>query len=46
MGFYIALLYAGYGAETVVPLFMIGFVIWYASFFASGYADADDIIGL
>ena len=28
MGFYIALLYAGYGAETVVPLFMIGFVIW------------------
>ena len=25
MGFYIALLYAGYGAETVVPLFMIGF---------------------
>lgn len=46
MGFYIALLYAGYGAETVVPLFVIGLVVWYASFFASGYEDADDIIGL
>lgn len=41
MGFYIALIYAGYGAETVVPLFMIGFVIWSWSGLASGILEGD-----
>ena len=37
----IALLYAGYGAETVVPLFMIGFVIWGWSGLASDILEGD-----
>lgn len=41
MGFYIALLYLGYGAETVVPLFMIGFVIWGWSGLASDILEGD-----
>ena len=41
MGFYIALLYAGYGAETVVPLFVIGFVIWGWSGLASDILEGD-----
>ena len=41
MGFYIALLYAGYGAETVVPLFVIGFVVWGWSGLASDILEGD-----
>ena len=41
MGFYIALLYAGHGAETVVPLFMIGSVIWGWSGLASDILEGD-----
>ena len=41
MGFYVALLYAGYGAETVVPLFVIGFVIWGWSGLTSDILEGD-----
>ena len=34
------------GMGVSVPTFLLGLVVWYVSFFASGYADADDIIGL
>ena len=41
MGFYIALLYLRYGAETVVPLLMIGFVIWGWSGWSSDILEGD-----
>ena len=41
MDFYIALLYAGYGAETVVPLFMICFIVWSWSGLASDILEGD-----
>lgn len=34
------------GMGVSVPTFLLGLVVWYVSFFASGCADADDIIGL
>lgn len=46
MLFIIALAIYGVGVDVVVPTFLLGLIVWYASFFASGYADADDIIGL
>ena len=41
MVFIIALAIYG-GIDVAVPTFLLGLVVWYASFFASGYADADD----
>lgn len=32
------------GIDIAIPTFVIGLVIWYAALFASGYADADDIL--
>lgn len=46
MLFIIALAIYGVGVDVVVPTFLLGLVIWYVSLFASGCADADDIIGL
>ena len=43
MGFIIALAIYGVGVDTLIPIFLLGLVVWYGSFFASGYADADDI---
>ena len=34
------------GMGVSVPTFLLGLFVWYVSFFASGYADADDIVGL
>ena len=44
--FIIALAIYDGGMGVSVPTFLLGLIVWYASFFASGYADADDIIGL
>ena len=46
MAFIIAIAIYDGGMGVSVPAFLLGLVVWYASFFASGYADADDIIGL
>lgn len=46
MLFIIAIAIYGVGVDVVVPTFLLGLVIWYVSFFESGLADADDIIGL
>lgn len=46
MLFIIALAIYDGGMGVSVPTFLLGLIVWYASFFASGYADADDIIGL
>ena len=32
------------GIDIAIPTFVIGLVIWYASFFASGCMEPDDII--
>lgn len=45
MAFIIAL--AIYGSLDVAMMaFVLGLVVWYASLFVSGYADADDILGI
>ena len=46
MGFIIVLAIYWAKLEVIVPTFLYGLVVWYASFFASGCADADDIVGL
>ena len=43
MVFIIALAIYDGGIDVAVPIFVLGLVVWYASFFASGYADVDDI---
>lgn len=44
MAFIIALaIYDGGMINVAVPTFMLGLVVWYGSFFASGYEGADDI---
>ena len=39
-------IYDGEIINVVVSTFLLGLVVWYGSLFASGYADADDIIGI
>ena len=34
------------GIDIAIPTFVIGLVIWYASFFASGCMEPDDILGI
>lgn len=46
MAFIIAIALHDGGIDIAIPTFVIGLVIWYASFFATGYADPDDIIGI
>ena len=46
MAFIIALAIYDGGPDLAVPAFVIGLVIWYASFFASGCMEPDDIIGI
>ena len=46
MLFSIALAIYGVGVDVVVPTFLFGLVVWYGVLFGSGYADADDILGL
>ena len=46
MAFIIAIAIYDGGIDIAIPTFVIGLVIWYASFFASGYPDVDDIIGI
>lgn len=46
MGFIIALAIYDGGIDLAVPTFVLGLVVWYASLFASGYADANDILGI
>ena len=35
-----------YGVNVAVPTFLFGLVVWYGFLFASGYAEADDILGI
>lgn len=46
MAFIIALAIYDGGIDLAVPAFVLGLVVWYASFFASGFEDADDILGI
>ncbi len=46
MIFIIVLAIYGVGVDVVVPTFLFGLVVWYVSFFASGLADAVDILGI
>lgn len=46
MAFIIALAIYGSELEVIVPTFLFGLVVWYASFFESSLADADDILGI
>ena len=46
MIFIIVLAIYGVGVDVVVPTFLFGLVVWYEVLFESGYADADDILGL
>ena len=46
MAFIIAIAIYDGGMGVSVPAFLFGLVVWYASFFASGLADADDILGI
>ncbi len=46
MAFIIALAIYDGGIDVAVPALVLGLAFWYASFFASGYADVDDIIGI
>lgn len=32
--------------DVAVMAFLLALIVWYGSFFASGYADADDILGI
>ena len=34
------------GMGVSVPTFLLGLIVWYASFLESGLADADDILGI
>lgn len=43
MAFIIALAIYDGGIDLAVPALVLGLVVWYASLFVSGYADADDI---
>ena len=45
MGFIIVLAIYGAELEVIVPIFLFGLFVWYGSFFASGCAEAEDIIG-
>lgn len=45
MAFIIAI--AIYGSiDAAVPAFLFGLVVWYGVLFKSGFADADDILGI
>ena len=46
MWFIIALAIYDGGIDIAIPTFVIGLVIWYASFFASGCMEPDDIVGI
>ena len=46
MAFIIAIAIYDGGMDVAVPTFLLGLVVWYGSFFASAYADADDILGI
>ena len=46
MAFIIAIAIYDGVIDVAVPTFLLGLVGWYGSFFASGYADADDILGI
>ena len=46
MLFTIVFVIYGVGVDVVVPTFLFGLVVWYGVLFESGYADADDIVGL
>ena len=46
MAFIIAIAIYDGGMGVSVATFLLGLVVWYVSLFASGCADADDIIGL
>ena len=46
MLFIISLAIYGVGVDVVVPIFLLGLVVWYGAFFASGLADAVDILGI
>lgn len=46
MAFIIAIAVYDGGIDIAIPTFLFGLVVWYGSFFASGCADADDIIGI
>lgn len=46
MLFIIALAIYDGGIGVSVPTFLFGLVVWYGAFFASGLADADDILGI
>ena len=46
MAFIIAVAIFDGGLDIAVPAFLVGLIVWYASLFASGYADADDIVGI
>ena len=46
MIFIVVLAIYGVGVDVVVPTFLFGLVVWYEVLFESGYADADDILGL
>ena len=46
MAFIIAIAVYDGGMGVSTPTFLLGLVVWYGVFFASGLADADDIIGL
>ena len=35
-----------YQVNVAVMTFLLAMVVWYGSFFASGYADVDDILGI
>ena len=46
MAFIIVLAIYDGGIDLAVPAFVSGLVIWYASFFASGCTEPDDMIGI
>ena len=46
MAFIIAIAIYDGGIDVAVPTFLLALIVWYGSFFASGYADADDILGI
>ena len=34
------------GVNAAVPTFLFWLVVWYGLFFASGFAEADDMLGI
>ena len=46
MAFIIALAIYDGGIDIAVPTFLLGLVVWYGSFFASGCADVYDIVDI